>query len=180
MKGMVFNSLQQFVEERQGIEIWDRAVRTCAMPSIGIYVSTKNYDDEELALLIAFLSETLTTAKADLVKAFGKYIFVELLAMAPEKAKQAENLKAFLLMVQNIIHAEVNKLYQDSNLPEFDYKEHKDTLFMIYRSPRKLCYFSEGLILGAADYFREQVTINQSKCMHTGAEYCQIEITFHE
>jgi len=50
------------------------------------------------------------------------------------------------MMVDELIHVEVKKLYKDAQLPEFNYEDHiDDKLTMIYRSPRKLCFLSEGL-----------------------------------
>lgn len=180
MKGIVFNLLQQFVEEQAGLVAWDKALTQCELPSEGIYVSTVNYDDAELESLVRFFSEHLAIPTPELVRAFGRYVFSYLLEMAPEKAKKAEDLRAFLLMVHNIIHAEVKKLYQDSNLPDFSYQNQGKTLSMLYRSPRKLCHFSEGLIMGAAAYFREDISISQSQCMHLGADHCTIEVQFND
>lgn len=178
MKGIVFNQLQDFVEGQCGLRAWDQAIMTCCLASNGVYVATKNYDDVELDRLVTYFSAELAIAKPDLIRAFGQFVFPQLLTMAPAKAKQAKNLRAFLLMVHGIIHAEVNKLYQDANLPHFDYQDKAEVLVMLYRSERKLCYFSEGLILAAAEHFDEQVRVRQSQCMHTGAKCCQLEVEF--
>lgn len=178
MKGIVFNQLQDFVEQQAGLVAWDAAIMACDLPSNGIYVATKNYDDSELQNLVSHFSNELDIAPADLVRAFGQYIFTHLFKIAPEKARAAKDLKAFLLMVHNIIHVEVNKLYKDSNLPDFSYQQDDSKLLMAYRSPRKLCYFSEGLILGAAEHFGEKVKVNQNQCMHEGSDHCEIEVEF--
>lgn len=178
MKGIVFNQLQEFVEGQFGLAAWDTAINKCQLPSQGVYVGTKNYDDAELTELVGYFSKVLDMDNADLVRTFGKYIFTYLFKIAPEQARNAENLRSFLLMVHNIIHVEVNKLYQDSNLPDFDYKEGESKLLMLYRSPRKLCHFSEGLILGASERFAEPVKIKQNTCMHSGCDHCEIEVEF--
>lgn len=178
MKGMVFNQLQGFVESKFGVMAWDEAVTKCELPSAGIYVSTVNYQDVELERLVTFFAAQLQADKSEVIRSFGQYVFPTLLTMAPEKAKQAKGLRHFLLMVHGIIHAEVNKLYQDSNLPDFEYVETEQVLTMLYTSPRKLCHFSEGLIMAAAEHFGEPIALRQTKCMHSGADYCHIEVTF--
>lgn len=178
MKGMVFNQLQRFVESKFGLLMWDEAVTQCDLPSSGIYVSTVNYQDIELQRLVAYFADKLGIDAPDVVRSFGQYVFPTLMTMAPEKAKQAKDLRRFLLMVHNIIHAEVNKLYQDSNLPDFEYVEGEQVLAMLYTSPRKLCHFSEGLIMAAAEHFGEPIRLQQTKCMHSGADHCHIEVTF--
>lgn len=180
MKGMVFNSFQVFVEDNYGVKAWDAAINACDLPSEGIYVSTRSYDDFELEALIQFFSKSNSMSSAELLRAFGRYVFADLMNIAPKKAKEATDLRAFLRMVHNIIHVEVKKLYADSNLPHFSYRDEENVLVMIYTSPRKLCFFSEGLILAAAEYFKECITVSQSKCMHKGAKQCQIEVVFHD
>ncbi|MFN2628903.1 MAG: V4R domain-containing protein [Gaiellaceae bacterium] len=49
---------------------------------------------------------------------------------------------------------------------------------MDYYSPRKLCAFAEGLLLGAGDHYGETVAIEQPKCMHRGDPRCHLEIRF--
>lgn len=178
MKGVVFNQLQEFVESNYGIVAWDDAILSCELASEGVYVSTQSYSDSELMALVAHFSQVLDMPVADITRSFGQFIFPRLLAFAPAQAQQAKDLRRFLLMVEDIIHVEVSKLYQDANLPKFNYDNKPDTLTMLYRSPRKLCFFSEGLILAAADHFKQPVEVSQSKCMHQGHDFCQIEIEF--
>ncbi|WP_157822342.1 heme NO-binding domain-containing protein [Psychromonas sp. Urea-02u-13] len=178
MKGIVFNQLQEFVESEHGIVLWDKALTACDLPSQGVYVSTMNYDDSELQGLVGFFCNHLSVDAPTLVRAFGEYLFPRLFVMAPDQAKEAKNLKAFLLMIEDIIHVEVRKLYPDASLPEFDYQDNNQDLLMLYRSPRKLCHLSEGLIKGAATHYQEKVSIKQTCCMHHGADHCAIEITF--
>ena len=181
MKGTVFNVLQEFVETNHGFEVWDDAISKNDLASNGIYTSTKHYDDSELFALVGYLSNRLSVPVNDLVKAFGTFLFPVLMPQAPIEAQNAPSLRAFLMMVDTLIHVEVKKLYFEANLPEFDYDDKEDNkLIMIYRSPRKLCYLSEGLIFGAAKHFDESITINQPKCLHAGDECCEIEVIFND
>lgn len=178
MKGLVFNQLQEFVESNHGILAWDKAITSCDLESEGIYVATKTYTDNELNQLVTHFSNELKVSPNDLVRSFGEFMFESLLTMAPETAQKATNLKVFLVMVEELIHVEVKKLDQTTNLPEFQYQDEGELFIMIYSSPRKLCYLSEGLILGAARHFNEKVAISQSTCMHKGDDFCTIEIKF--
>lgn len=178
MKGIVFNQLQEFVEIHHGVMAWDQAILSCGLPSEGVYVSTKSYQDSELLTLVGYFSDALKTPAADITRAFGDFVFDRLITFAADEAKNAKSLRDFLLMVEDIIHDEVSKLYHDANVPSFGYQNNEESLVMIYRSPRKLCYFSEGLIYGAAQYFNETVVVSQSQCMHDGADSCHLVIEF--
>jgi hypothetical protein len=180
MKGAIFNALQEFVEQGHGYQVWDDALTNNTLASHGIYTSTKQYDDSELFAIVGYLSKQLEVPIPDLVRAFGTFLFPLLMPQAPTEAQNAPSLRAFLMMVDELIHVEVKKLYKDAQLPEFNYDDHiDDKLTMIYRSPRKLCNLSEGLILGAAQHFKESVSLAQNCCMHQGADCCEIQVTFN-
>ncbi|WP_105172103.1 MULTISPECIES: heme NO-binding domain-containing protein [Pseudoalteromonas] len=180
MKGAIFNALQEFVEQGHGYQVWDDALSNNTLPSHGIYTSTKQYDDSELFTIVGYLSERLEVPIPDLVRAFGEFLFPLLMPQAPQEAQNAPSLRAFLMMVDELIHVEVKKLYKDAQLPDFNYDDHiDDKLTMIYQSPRKLCFLSEGLILGAAQHFGETVSLSQPVCMHQGGEHCEIEVVFN-
>lgn len=179
MKGTIFNVLQEFVEQHHGYELWDDVIIQCDLPSKGIFTSTKYYEDSELFTLVGALSSQLNVPANELVSLFGEYLFPKLMPQAPVEAQKAPSLRAFLMMVDSVIHVEVQKLYKESNLPDFNYDDSEDTtLEMHYQSPRKLCYLSEGLIKGAAKHFNQAIEITQTQCMHQGSEHCNIKVTF--
>ena len=47
-----------------------------------------------------------------------------------------------------------------------------------YRSARRLCALAEGFVTGTADYYGEQVLIQQPRCMLHGEERCALVCTF--
>ncbi len=179
MKGAIFTCLQELVEQEHGLVFWDKVITERSFDSDGIYISTKNYSDEELFSIVTYLAEATKTSTSQLIQALGKKLFLKLLPMAPPQAQQASELRTFLLMVDKIIHVEVLKLYADANLPEFKYdNEQSDYLIMKYTSPRKLCHLSEGLILGASAHFNQKVSIQQTTCMHSSDDCCTLKIRF--
>jgi predicted hydrocarbon binding protein len=178
MKGIIFRQLETFVTEQHGMMAWDEAIESCNLSSEGVYIGTEKYDDEELFTLVGYFCEKLGLSADVLVREFGKFIFPALYEMAYDLVKDAQNLREFLLLVEDVIHVEVRKLHQDASLPTFDYLQHKTNLVMVYRSPRKLCHLSEGLILAAAEKFQQHVEVTQPVCMHKGSDYCELKIEF--
>lgn len=179
MKGVIFNALQEFVEQGYGYAAWDNALTACQTQTDGIFIATKSYDDSEILALVAYFSKQLAVPVPDLLRVFGEFLFDHLYQRAPELIKRAQTLREFLISVDEIIHAEVRKLYQDPNLPDFSYDEHDEqSLTMIYHSPRKLCFLSEGLILGAAKQYQQTVRVTQPICMHDGEDCCHLVVEF--
>jgi hypothetical protein len=79
----------------------------------------------------------------------------------------------------------VRKLYPGADVPIFEFETPAgaaahDTLFIHYRSKRKLCQLAEGFIAGAADHFKEQVLVAQPSCMLEGAASCQLVCRFEK
>lgn len=53
-----------------------------------------------------------------------------------------------------------------------------DALEVTYDSPRRLCAFLEGLVLGTAAHYGEEVELEQTTCMHRGDPACGYRIRF--
>jgi hypothetical protein len=81
------------------------------------------------------------------------------------------------LSLNDVIHAEVRKLYPGAEVPVFGFELPQvtgsgESVVIHYRSKRKLCPLAEGFIAGAADHFRQPVSISQQSCMLDGADEC--------
>lgn len=174
MKGSIFTTFQQFVEQKFGADTWENLLESANLESSGAYTSLGNYKDKELVELLGILC---TEMKLDLkvaLKDFGEFLFPVLQASQP-KFTQRIKFIPFLKSIENTIHVEVKKIYPDAVLPTFDYKEDKEKkITLIYHSERKLCYLAEGLVLGAANFFSEKVDIQHPVCMHNGDKKCHL------
>jgi len=176
MKGIVFTLLADMVEENFGLEAWDALLSKTGLD--GIYVSTESYDDEELFKLVGAAHEATGIEVNDLVKAFGKFSFSKFQKMHPDFCDPEYSLKQFLLTVDQVIHVEVKKLHPDAMLPSFDYVDESDSeLTMLYNSPRKLCMLAEGLIAGAAEYYKTEYELTHDECLHEGHDHCKLHLT---
>lgn len=177
MKGIVLIKFGEFVEQSWGTPFWEELIDEADLPSEGVYTSVATVDDSELLDLIALLvkKKNITPQQAQIE--FGKWVFTELLSLAPAETHSFNDVFEFLYGVQNLIHVEVKKLNPDAILPEFDFlEETANRLVFEYRSPRLLCRFCEGLIVGLAEHTQQQVNISHLYCIHEGDERCVLEI----
>jgi hypothetical protein len=178
MKGIVFTTLGQMIEEQMGMDEWNRLVEYSELPSGGAYTAADNYDDAELNTLVAGLAQMTGTPAPGLIRHFGKYALGQFARLYPALFRN-HDARSFLKNVHRVIHQEVRKLYPNAELPDFEYQEpDASTLVMRYASPRKLCHFAEGMIDGTADYFGEDIDIEHSSCMHNGDDHCRLELRF--
>lgn len=178
MKGVIFNILEEMVEERYGMAVWNDILNQY-LPDDGIYIAGESYQDDQLLTLIQAICEKLDLPREQLVSGFGEFLFQQLATRHPYFLQGPPDLKSFLKSIESVIHVEVHKLYDSPNLPSFRYTEPvPNTLIMHYRSPRKLCLLAEGLIRGAAAHYATTIELEHTCCMHLGDPQCDLVIRF--
>jgi len=177
VKGIVFNLLETLVVRDHGPETWDALLDAAELD--GAYTSLGSYPDEDLVALVAAASQALELPSDDVIRWFGRNAMPLFADRYPQLFSEHADARSFVLTLNDIIHPEVRKLYPGAVVPEFEFDDvHAGPLTMDYSSPRKLCAFAEGLLLGAADHWSQSVEITQTLCMHRGDEKCRLRIDF--
>jgi len=181
MQGSIYTTFSEMVIEKMGMGVWNDLLEKVNPGSDGIYTNGMQYEDSEIMAYVAELSIMTKIDAPTLVKAFGEYLFIHLYNSSPEKIAHIDNLKDFLICIDNVIHKEVKRVYPEAYLPSFKYSETpKGDLVMFYQSKRKLCHLSEGLITSAAKHFDQPISIAHPECMHDGADKCKLIIHFED
>jgi len=177
MKGIIFTTLQDMVEEEFGLECWEAIINNPAVINGGMYTSVKSYPDEELLALIAGLSKHMNCPVDVLVEAIGEKLLPKLVASLPSNLVDYDNLWSFLADIDGVIHVEVKKLSPDALTPTIRVINRSDNAMMLsYQSPRKMCFLALGLIRNAGEYYKTPVTVTHGQCMHSGSDYCEIKV----
>lgn len=181
MKGIILNLLEEVVTAQAGEAAWDKVLAHAGVE--GAYTSLGNYPDQELAQLVGVLAAASGKTDRQVLAWFGRRAMPFLAQRYPEFFTGQRGLRGFLLSLNDVIHAEVRKLYPGAEVPVFEFETPPgaaghDTLVIRYRSKRRLCPLAEGFIAGAADHFKEQVAVAQRACMLDGAAECVIECRF--
>jgi len=183
MKGIMFNLLEDVVTADRGEGAWDRVLVDAGAE--GAYTSLGNYPDEEFMRLLAALSRRTGQSDRDVLKWYGQHAMPFLARRYPEFFEPHTGMRSFLLSLNDVIHAEVKKLYPGADVPMFQFETPEgdsgnDTLIIHYRSKRRLCSLAEGFIAGAMTRFGEEVAVTQSSCMLDGAPECVLVCHFHK
>lgn len=178
MKGLVFTTFGEMIEQKFGPEVWDQLIERTAPESDGVYTAADTYSDTELFAYVSELSEISGAAVEDLVRTFGEYMMDQFAASHPEYM-EGKSAKEFLLSIHDVVHVDVRKLHPGAQTPSFEYEDvSEDSLVMLYRSPRKLCVLAEGLIDGVAKILGTPISRSQIVCMHAGSDHCRFELKF--
>jgi len=160
MKGIVFTEFTEMIENKFGLEILDKVLYDSNLKSEGVYTGVGTYDHDELFKMVNKLSSIVNKPIPDLLKNFGEYMLEYFVKNYSIFFNKFTNVLDFIESIENHIHIEVVKLYPDAELPKFAYKrEGPNCLIMVYNSERKLSHFAEGLIIGSARHFNQEISM---------------------
>ncbi len=181
MKGVIFNLVEEVVTTQFGEQAWDEILDSAGAD--GAYTSLGNYPDVQFAGLIRAMSGRNGRPEREALAWFGRQAMPILAQRYPEFFAAHRGLRSFLLSLNDVIHAEVRKLYPDADVPVFEFEtpagtNAHDPLLIHYRSKRRLCLLAEGFIYGAADCFKEMIKVSQPQCMLDGADKCVLSCRF--
>ncbi len=177
MKGIILVSFNEFIEELWGVEFWDELLNEAELPSEGVYTTAHTYDDQELFTLIGLVVDKQNISVKDAQFSFGKWVFKKLYSIAPAGVHDFKDVFEFLHAVQGFIHVEVHKLNPDALRPEFEFlSETPNQLSFHYQSPRKLCFFCEGIVHGLAEHTEQEIKVSQPECEHEGDQRCVLVV----
>ncbi|MCA3178144.1 MAG: heme NO-binding domain-containing protein [Burkholderiaceae bacterium] len=159
MKGMVFTEFLEMVEARWSPDLVDDLVDSTPLASGGRYTAVGTYGHEEMVALVDGLSERTGIAVPDLIRAFGHHLFGRFAVSHPTFFGGISNAFDFLERIEDVIHAEVLKLYPDALLPRFDVTRQGDAMTLVYRSSRHFEDLAHGLIEGCLEHFGERARL---------------------
>lgn len=164
MKGVLFTEFMEMVEEKWDLKMVDDLIIESDDPEEGAYSSTMYYKHENLVKLVVTLHEKTGIPLKDLLVTYGKYLFPKLAQSHLFLLKDIDNTLVLLERLEPIIHLNVKKLYPQSLPPTFRTERVDDrTLYLYYRSHRKMADVAEGLILGSGNFYNENITVEQEE-----------------
>ena len=177
MKGIIFNLAEEVVTSLHGEDVWDAILERAAVD--GAYTSLGSYPDEELTALVVAASELLSSSPDAVLRSLGEGAMPLLAERFPSFFAGHTSSRSFILTLNDIIHAEVRKLYPDATVPDFGFERPSDAeVLIVYESPRQLCALAEGFVAGAANHYGEAVVMEQPECMRRGDRACRLLCRF--
>ena len=163
MKGVVFTEFLQMVEDRFSADMVDDIIDDANLPSGGAYTAVGTYPHEEIVALVVALSQRSGLAVPDLLRTYGEHLFGIFVRGYPGFFAGVTDAFDFLAGIEDIIHAEVRKLYPDAELPRFDVERRDDDqeLVLLYDSRRHFEDLAEGLMRGCIAHFGGNIAIRR-------------------
>lgn len=173
MKGIVFTEFLEMVDDQFGLDVTETIISKADLPSGGVYTGIGTYSHAEMIALVKGLSAETHVKVQVLVQTFGAHMMSRFVDLFPDFFADVPDVLSFLENVDGYIHGEVRKLYPNATLPEIATRRLGDGQFeLIYKSPRHLGDFAEGLIAGAIRHFGDQFTFQRTDLPHEGPRQC--------
>ncbi|KIE19681.1 guanylate cyclase [Vibrio sinaloensis] len=170
MKGIIFTEFIDLVEAKFGLDTLDDILESAG--DDGVYTSVGSYDHRKLVQLVVMLSKKTGIPAEDLQRVFGQSVFNNLYSSLP-KSSSLENCQStfqFIRLVEDYIHTEVKKLYQDANPPRFDFISESETeMEFDYRSARCMAHVCLGLLEGCAAHFEQLINVEMVPQVEDGS-----------
>ncbi len=180
MKGIVFNILEALIVEKFGDETMEEIYANVQFSGDVLpFISPETYPDSDLYAMVTFLSKKTSIPVDDLIFEFGKFMFPVFFIKFPVFFEKIESPIEFLKTINDIIHVEVKKIFDEANPPMVKVKQiEENQILLYYNSERKLCKLLEGLLEGMASHFKTKISYTHEICMKNGADQCVYEIKF--
>lgn len=179
MKGVIFNLLESVVVEAHGEDAWDELLDAAGVD--GSYTSLGNYDDGQMEKLVACAAAKFGLGRNEVLRWFGQQAIPRLAKLYPDFFSAHHSARAFVESVNDVIHAEVRKLYPGANCPHFGIRQTAGGVVSLdYRSSRRMCALAQGFIEGAAAFYCETVEVEHVSCVEHGSGACEIAIHWTE
>lgn len=162
MKGIIFREFISMVETQFSLEMADEIISASTLQTEGAYTTVGTYPVGEMVELLSHLSARSGVPVPELLRAFGRYLFERFSVIHADYVKPTDTTFSVLRQLDGHIHAEVRKLYSDTELPSFSYEDLGDgSLQLDYRSRRPLADLAEGLLQGCIAHFNESLDIER-------------------
>jgi len=175
MKGVVFNVLERIITEDYGEEAWEQLLDEGALD--GAYTSLGQYEDSEFLRLVDGICRMRQEAPSPCLTWIGRRMLPHFEGIHPEVFTRYTDTLTLLRALNDVIHPEVVKLYPGAQVPVFStHHAEKGHLVMEYESPRQMCSFAHGLMLGTGDRFGDELRVEHPECRHSGDERCLFDV----
>ncbi|MGQ0537366.1 MAG: heme NO-binding domain-containing protein [Gemmatimonadaceae bacterium] len=177
MHGIIFVELKKYVHAGFGAAAWERVCREAGVKRAGS-LATQTYPDAELVALLGAASRVSGIAVPDLLIGFGEFIVPDLVKVYGAFVDKSWTALDLLENTESVIHRAVRLQDPNAAPPRLRIERPGPTQVVIrYSSPRRLCAVAKGIIRGVGQHYGETLTVEETSCMHEGAQECTLVVT---
>ncbi|MFI3247109.1 MAG: heme NO-binding domain-containing protein [Ferrimonas sp.] len=171
MKGIVFTEFVDMVDQQFGFEVTEAMLERVELASGGAYTQVGDYHHGEMLQLVEALASELQQPVELLLIAYGSRLFDRLVLVHNIDLSRYVGSFDFLQQVENDIHRQVRKLYDNARPPTFEFDSiSANQMQLRYHSHRGFGAVAEGLLRRCTERFEEPMNITRRSLNHQGTE----------
>lgn len=174
MKGTVVGTWVSTARKNWGEQLTGKAMEHVGWPEDKIFLPTEEIEDSEPKNFAAFLAQETGKSEEDIWLDIGKDNILTFSQNYPAFFKQ-ESLYSFLRSMYDV-HVVMVKRIPGANPPELLIEPVSEyEAILSYRSKRGMFGYMRGLLTGAAEYFKEQIT---TEIVESSSEHMKLKVKF--
>ncbi|MDR3639993.1 MAG: methyl-accepting chemotaxis protein [Humidesulfovibrio sp.] len=154
MKGILPKIMYEFIKVKYGDAVFAKVAEALGNPT---FLPAQSYPDQVLQQMAETAAKAARKEPREVFLELGRYTIGQFHKMYRSYFKAA-NLKDFLLTM-NQTHADLTKALPGIVPPRFSYEDRGNKLTMIYKSRRGYHHYFEGILHGAAEFYKAPVDI---------------------
>jgi hypothetical protein len=175
MHGLIFAELKKYVETKFNPQTWEKLLDNAGLHG-QLYLSSAVYPDKDILALVTAACAMTNLPAAAILEDFGEFVAPSLVEQYRFLINPKWKLLDFLVNTEDTIH-KIVRFHQGVTPPRLlTQRSAEDTVTISYNSPRRMCTLLKGIVKGAAAYYKEPVTILESRCMLKGDSECLVSV----
>lgn len=178
MHGLIFFYIQKFADSAVvGATSWSR-LRSTVTTSHEKYLPSGVYPDADAVHLLDSIAQSAHRPLPVIVERFGEFLAPHLVKIAGKHIDPSWTALDLIEHTESIIHTMVRATNPGARPPVLDtVRQTPHELTLIYSSERQLCWLARGLIRGIGMHYGEELSVEETSCMHQGAPFCTLVIS---
>ncbi|HEX2327941.1 MAG TPA: heme NO-binding domain-containing protein [Candidatus Angelobacter sp.] len=175
MHGLIFVELRKYVVAKFDEKTWEQLLEKAGLKH-QMFLASTVYPDQDAIALVSTACQ-MTGAKPNAVlEDFGEFILPDLIEQYKFLVKTEWGLLDFLQNTEETIH-KIMRFHKGVTPPRLGaHRIEENKLLISYSSQRKMCALLKGMVRGAAKFYKEDITMIESRCMLQGDSECVVSV----
>lgn len=173
MHGILFKYLKEYVESEHGHDAWEASMDEADIEP-KLYLPVTDYPDDEARALVDGIVTVTGADRANLLEDYGRTLAPELLDTFEAHIRDDWDYFDLLGHTDNEVFAVFYS--EDGGDEEVLSTRDGDGVAVQYASAIEMCDLAEGVLRGLAAAHGEDVRVSEGRCMHAGADHCEITV----
>jgi predicted hydrocarbon binding protein len=175
MHGLIFTELRKYVEAKFDHATWEKLLEKAGQKH-QLYLASAVYPDSDILSLVTSACEMTGLSANAVLEDFGEFIAPDLVDQYKFLVNPSWHLLDFLCNTEDTIH-KIVRFHKGVTPPRLvATRVAEDKVVITYTSIRKMCALLKGIVKGAAKYYKEDVSVLETRCMLHGDAECVVTV----